>query len=168
MPRALILFFLLVLAASRIGAEEPQIRDVEDPAKIALMFPADADLRIVNLWATWCVPCVAEMKDLSEVRNAFRGRGVEIVGVSLDDAIPGGREVRRGKVERFVTGRKIGFPIAYYTGRTPPLLDYYDVSGELPVTLLFDRAGREVGRIEGQIERAAFETEIIRILNAKR
>src|SRR5687768_2223168 len=98
MIRALVLSSLLALVASQITAAEPQIRDVADPGKIAGLFPADASLRIVNLWATWCVPCVAEMKDLSDIRNAFRSRGVEILGVSLDDAIPGGREVRRGKV----------------------------------------------------------------------
>src|SRR5213595_3398307 len=59
--RSAILPLLLVIASAASAAN---LREVKDPAKIKDAFPAAAKLRVVNIWATWCVPCVAEMPEL--------------------------------------------------------------------------------------------------------
>jgi peroxiredoxin len=41
---------------------------------------------VVNFWATWCPPCVSEMPDLQAVRSAFLARGVEVIGIGIDNA----------------------------------------------------------------------------------
>ena len=43
------------------------------------------DLLVVNLWATWCGPCVAELPDLVEMNRMYRGRDFRMVTISLDD-----------------------------------------------------------------------------------
>jgi thiol-disulfide isomerase/thioredoxin len=93
---------------------------------------------LVNLWATWCVPCRKEMPALDRLQAALGGPDFEVVPISID----------RGGVE---TMRK------FYTETGLHNLGMYlDVSGQslralgaigLPTTLLLDRSGREVGRI---------------------
>ena len=45
----------------------------------------DGSVRVVNFWATWCPPCVHEIPMLVSVQESFRARGVQFVGVAVDD-----------------------------------------------------------------------------------
>ena len=60
---------------------------------------------VLNFWATWCVPCRAEMPLLVEAEKEYAPRGVVFVAVSLDD-----RETRP-KIPDFIGEFKIGFPV---------------------------------------------------------
>jgi len=98
---------------------------------------------VVNLWATWCVPCVAEMPELQGLARAMAGDGILVLPLSGDR---GGAEV----VRRFYAAHRIdGLPVML------------DPRGEaarawgargLPTTLIIDRQGRERGRVEGAID----------------
>lgn len=98
---------------------------------------------LLNLWATWCVPCVEEMPTLEELQRTLGGEGFEVVALSIDQA---GAHAVAGFYERL----GIGF-----------LASYNDASGDawtklgaaaLPTTLLIDGEGREVGRRVGPAE----------------
>src|SRR5207248_9521227 len=80
--RGAILTFLLATTASAAT-----LRDVKDPAKIQTVFPKNPKLHLVNVWATWCVPCVAEMRELRATAAAL-GSEAAFAGVSMDDMIP--------------------------------------------------------------------------------
>ncbi len=70
---------------------------------------------VVDFWATWCGPCVAEMPKMKELYARYRDKGVEFVGVSLDaPKDQGGYE----KLKAFVEKNKIEWP-QYYEGKTP-------------------------------------------------
>ena len=155
MRRAAALLFLVATAASATD-----LRDVKDPAKIAAFFPAKAKVRVVNIWATWCVPCVAEMPELKAVDDAF-GSEVALAGVSMDDMIP---ETTRDKVVRFLDRQKINYLNLYYSGNADDLTDFYRFDGEIPVTIAFDRAGKELWRHEGPIESADTIAELRKLL----
>ncbi|HKW49476.1 MAG TPA: TlpA disulfide reductase family protein [Gemmatimonadaceae bacterium] len=43
---------------------------------------------LLNVWATWCEPCKVEMPSMEELYRAYGPRGVHIVAVSIDDAVP--------------------------------------------------------------------------------
>ena len=53
-------------------------------------------VQLVNLWATWCGPCLAEIPDLISLYEKYRSQGFVVIGVSVDDAIraPGNQVVR--------------------------------------------------------------------------
>ena len=95
---------------------------------------------LLNLWATWCGPCVGEIPALDRLQARFGGRGFQVVAVSVD----------RGAgavVEPFLA--RIGIDhLAVYLDPESRTLGQLGVSG-LPTSLLLDRAGRILGRVEG-------------------
>jgi thiol-disulfide isomerase/thioredoxin len=97
----------------------------------------------------WCIPCVAEMPDLRAIDDAF-GNEVAIVGVSLDDMLP---DAKSSATAAFLDKQKIAFPNVYYTGNADALADRLDFSGEIPITIVYDRKGKELWRHQGRIER---------------
>src|SRR5688572_13371818 len=101
--------FLSLLALPALAAD---LRSIREPKKIASVFPATAKLRLVNVWALWCVRCVAEMPDLRAIDETF-GAEVALAGVSLDDMLP---DATPKPVNAFLDKQKIGFPNVYYTG----------------------------------------------------
>jgi thiol-disulfide isomerase/thioredoxin len=140
--------FLSALCALQVfGAD---LRPMKDPGAIANVFPASAKVRLLNVWATWCVPCVAEMPDLRAIDDTF-GREVAIAGVSLDDMIP---DAKQETVSAFLDKQKIAFPNVYYTGNADALGDRIDFNGEIPITIIYDAKGKELWRHQGRLERA--------------
>lgn len=104
---------------------------------------------VLNLWATWCVPCVAEMPALDALARLVAGDGVAVLTLSSDR---GGAP----PVERFYREKGI---------QTLPIL--LDPRGDaaralgargIPTTLLIDRAGKEQGRLEGAADWASADS----------
>jgi thiol-disulfide isomerase/thioredoxin len=150
---------LLALLLSS-AASAADLRDVKNPAKISDIFPRAAKIRVVNIWATWCVPCVAEMPELRAIGAAF-GPELALAGVSMDDMIPG---AKRENVAAFLDRQKIGYINVYYKGNADDLSSYYHFEGEIPVTIAFDAAGREVWRHQGAIRSATTISELRTLL----
>jgi thiol-disulfide isomerase/thioredoxin len=98
---------------------------------------------VLNFWATWCVPCRAEMPLFVEAEKDYAARGVAFVGASLDD------KQSRPKIPDFVGEFKIPFPI--WVGASTMDLDDLKLGTALPATAFLDREGRIVARVLGQI-----------------
>jgi len=154
-------FLSVFIAASAVAAELP---DFTEPARLRSLFPNAARLRMVNVWATWCVPCVAEMPDLQSIDHAF-GPELAIVGISMDDAVPG---IEKSRVTGFLDKQKIVFPNVYYKGTPEKLGEHLDFSGEIPVTIIFDRKGEELWRHQGRIDKKETIAKIRELLRRNR
>jgi thiol-disulfide isomerase/thioredoxin len=156
------LYLLLFFAGTASAAT---LRDgVKDPAKIQAVFPKSAKLRVVNVWATWCVPCVAEMPELRAAAAAL-GAEVAFAGVSMDDMIP---DAKPARVAAFLDKQKIGYINIYYRGNVDDLTRFYRFEGEIPITIAFDRSGKEVWRHQGPIRSAEAVDELRKILGRMR
>lgn len=153
--------FLSLLALPLLAAD---LRDVEDPAKIAAVFSPKAQVRVLNVWAMWCLPCVHEMPDLREIDAAFGGE-VSIVGVSLDDSLP---DAKRSDTVAFLDRQRIAFPNVYYTGNLDKLVNRLDFSGEIPITIVYDGNGKELWRHQGRIDRKQTIARLREILRRMR
>ena len=98
---------------------------------------------VLNLWATWCTPCVAEMPTLDHLQQQLQGLGVVVVALSIDR---GGPDVVKGFFEE--NGIK---HLGVYVDPTMRSQFELKVIG-LPTTILIDREGRERGRLVGPAE----------------
>ncbi len=115
-----------------------------DRAEKALSL-ADFRGRIVllNYWATWCGPCVEEMPALERLQAKHGGNEFQVAAISVD---------RQGLpvVDPFLD--KIGIrQLPIYLDRSGASMRAFAVRG-LPTTILLDREGNEVGRLEGMAE----------------
>ncbi len=95
---------------------------------------------LVNFWATWCAPCRKEMPMLAELQDEFGGEDFEVVTIAV------GRNARPA-MEKFF--EEIGVTdLPLHIDRPMTLSRAMGVLG-LPVTILVDREGREVARLQG-------------------
>ena len=97
------------------------------------------DVVLVNVWATWCLPCAVETPDLVALHGELRDQGVRFVGVSVDE---GGFDDVRPFAEQY----GIDYPLVLDDGT---FLDPYGGSVALPTTLLLDRDGVVRYRLRG-------------------
>ncbi len=95
---------------------------------------------LVNVWATWCVPCREEMPTLDALQAELGGNRFEVVALSIDRA--GSQVVRRFYDEIGVTD------LGVYVDETMLSATALRTVG-LPTTLLVDADGRELGRLVG-------------------
>lgn len=100
---------------------------------------------VLNFWATWCVPCRAEMPLFIEAAKEFGEKGIVFLAVSLDD------KQTRPKIPAFVEEFKIPFTI--WTGGSTMDLQDLKLGEALPATAFLDPKGRIVARVIGQITR---------------
>lgn len=105
---------------------------------------------LLNLWATWCLPCIEEMPELAALQERHRAGGLVVVGVNVDAAD------RLEKVEKFVADRKIPFAVWLDPGMR--IASDLRVQG-LPATFIIDREGRIVLRRDMQIRAGDPELE---------
>ncbi|MEM7349247.1 MAG: TlpA disulfide reductase family protein [Acidobacteriota bacterium] len=98
---------------------------------------------LLNLWATWCLPCIAEMPELAVLHERHRSEGLEVVGLSVDDASA------EDRVRAFVAQHELPFAIWL-----DPEMHIYDALRvkSLPVTLVIDRQGGIVWRRDEAIK----------------
>ena len=89
---------------------------------------------LIDFWATWCGPCVAEMPNVKQVYAKFHPKGFEIVGISLDQS--------REKLDQYVKTNEIVWP-QYFDGKwwNNDVAVRYGVKS-IPTTILVDRAGK--------------------------
>jgi thiol-disulfide isomerase/thioredoxin len=95
---------------------------------------------LVDFWATWCGPCVAEMPHVKELYEAYNGKGFEVVGISLDKD--------RDELERFIVDNHIPWsqllPEAEEDrGPKNPIAAHYGIF-KIPTAILVDQAGNVV------------------------
>ncbi len=104
---------------------------------------------LLDFWATWCGPCQAEIPEFVKLQKRYGGRGLRIVGISLDDDP---RPVRQ-----FYARFKMNYPVALGNAR---LAESFGGILGLPVAFLIDREGRLRAKHVGQTDAAGFEKEI--------
>jgi cytochrome c biogenesis protein CcmG/thiol:disulfide interchange protein DsbE len=108
---------------------------------------------LLNFWATWCDPCRQEIPRFVELQNKYGERGLQVVGVSLDDDAKA--------VPPFYRQYKMNYPVA--VGDAKLAERFGDILG-LPVNLLIDRDGRIAARHVGEANIPQVETEIRSLL----
>ncbi|MBT2143255.1 MULTISPECIES: TlpA disulfide reductase family protein [unclassified Rhodanobacter] len=101
---------------------------------------------IVNYWATWCVPCIKEMPDISRFVAAHKN--VVAIGLAYEDSEP-------ADIKAFLAKHPVAYPIAQVTLDQPPK-DFDEPRG-LPTTYLIGPDGKVAKHIVGPVTEASLE-----------
>ncbi|HTI94572.1 MAG TPA: redoxin domain-containing protein [Puia sp.] len=130
-------------------AKEPVSIDTIGYAGIARILKNDTrKLRLINVWATWCIPCVQEFSELVTLNRMYRDRGFQLVSISMDDASA------RKKALSFLEKKQSSSPNYIFTGEDKyKLIEAIDPKwqGALPYSLLVEPGGKIVYARQGTI-----------------
>lgn len=108
---------------------------------------------LVNLWATWCAPCLKELPSLDALEGELGGSRFAVAAIAAD---PRGPEVAREFLDRLDIQH-----LKLYAD--PDLRFAFSVGGAdvLPVSILYDAEGRELGRLVGEADWASPEARAL-------
>ena len=107
---------------------------------------------VLNFWATWCVPCNAELPMLVEAEKQYRARGLVFIAVSLDSA------KTKAAIPEFVAKYGVTFPV--WTGGSADELDKLSMGPAVPATAFLDEEGHILTRVLGQMREAEMKERI--------
>ncbi len=109
---------------------------------------------LLNLWATWCLPCRKEIPALTQLQKDYDSQGLSVVGVTYEDDQSAIRDFRKDFTMDYTVA----------VGKEPSRNDLYV---GLPTTFIIDRDGRLRKKITGERTREQFEAEIKPLLEEK-
>ena len=124
-----------------VGARAPDFRAVNLATgdSVSLREGYRGAVTLVNIWATWCVPCRVEMPAMEKVYQALAPRGFKIAAVSIDEGSP-------EDVQAF--GRELGLSFDILQDRSTKVQQIYQTTG-VPESFLLNREGVIVKRVIG-------------------
>ena len=140
-------------------AKEPVKLDTITAKEIKDLVQNHSDkLRLINVWATWCGPCVTEFPDLVDINRMYRRRDFEFIGISADEP------AKRNKALQFLqSSAASNINYIFNIDDKYKLIDAIDPKwqGALPYTLLIEPGGKIVYSKEGPIDPQALKTAIV-------
>jgi len=145
-------------------AKEPVALGAADAAALkALRETKSGKVRLINVWATWCGPCVSEFDELIETNLRFRHRDFELVTVAAQDP-EDQPQVLKFLQKHAASTRNLIFA----TAEKYPLIEALDPdwNGALPHTLLVGPDGAILYRATGEIDFLELRRKIVPALNA--
>lgn len=123
------------------------VEELQDTLETARGKPA-----VVNLWATWCPPCVKETPELAKFYREYKGKAA-FLSVSLDDP----SVAEDDTMSKFVEKHKVPFPVRILRSGDPDDVSKAlktEIVGALPVTVVYDADGKVVKKWEGEVTSA--------------
>ena len=161
------LLMLLTLQSPRVNAsddERPSIPDISYPDLAGIsqnLQQWKGKLLLLNFWASWCAPCLTEIRYLNEYQREFGPSGLQIVGLGLDDPL---------KLKNVQRTLSIRYPILVVDEieRNSILNAWGNKSGLIPFTVIFDKRGHVVRAHKGIIDDSQFSTSIRPLLDPTR
>jgi len=118
---------------SVVGHRRPAFNLPDVHGKAVSMARWDGRIIVLNFWATWCGPCRKEIPLLNTLQKNYAARGVQIVGVAVDNATA---------VKQFMRSVPIDYPVLIGEQEAIEIIEAYgDNTGALPYTVFINRAG---------------------------
>jgi thiol-disulfide isomerase/thioredoxin len=143
-------------------APPPEVRPVGAADLLALVREPGAKAVLVNIWATWCIPCREEFPDLLRLRREHGGRGLRLLLVSgdFDSEMPG--------VQQFLAGQGVDFPTYIKAGKDMEFIDGLERrwSGALPATFIYDGGGKLRHFWEDKASFDTLEQRVLEVMEA--
>lgn len=151
---------MLLFSTFAYSQEVKDLKTVEDLD--SLFTSLKGKTAIVNIWATWCVPCVKEFPELVKLYNNYKEKNLELVFISVDFS-----EDKETTLKKFLERQGVDF-VTYYNefAKADDIINYFDKSwgGEIPITYIYDKDGKQVKKLSGSRSYEKFEKELIEVL----
>ncbi|HEX6069564.1 MAG TPA: TlpA disulfide reductase family protein [Longimicrobiaceae bacterium] len=128
--------------APEVGAIAPQYSAVTLAGDSVSLADLEGEVVLLNVWATWCIPCQEEIPALQRLHEQYSDQGLRIVGVSVDAR---GEEQN---VKEFAESFGVGYDI--WLDPSEQVISTFRVLG-VPNTYLIDREGRVLGKHIGPV-----------------
>jgi len=140
-------------------SQEPVEMTVASKDDIKTLAANDSDkYRLINVWATWCAPCVKELPELVTINRMYRGRNFELITISTDSAAD------KDKALKVLTEKQCSSKnLLFDSEKRDDLFDNLDAQSEggVPYTVLIAPGGEIVHRQHSSIDPAALKRIIV-------
>jgi len=149
----------------KLAAEPVSLRPADADALKELRRNASGKFRLVNFWATWCAPCVAEFDQFVTINRMYRHRDFELVTVSQN------RPDEEKMVLEFLKKKQASCTnFIFASAAREKLIDAFDPDwqGELPYTVLLTPEGKVIYRESGSINPLALKRVIVNAMNERK
>jgi peroxiredoxin len=118
----------------RLGMKAPDLNAMDFKGNPISLSKYKGNIVVIDFWATWCDPCLQEFPKVKKMYRTFKGRGVQFIGVSLDDEIE--------DLKGFVAGNKVEWPQIFEGMRWKGTVSKtYNVE-KIPIMFVLDRESR--------------------------
>jgi thiol-disulfide isomerase/thioredoxin len=139
--------FLLFSCSSNNEKKDSEINVVDDKDLQEIISQRNGKILFLNIWATWCVPCVEEFPTIVKLNKEFKNNDFEVIALSVD--LPSERE---SKIIPFLKKQGAEFRVIVAEEKSSDeiinMLDP-DWSGAVPVTFIYDKTGKQVKKLFG-------------------
>lgn len=155
-------FILLIILPFQLHAQK-NIEVINKQILEKIIYERNGKVLLLNIWATWCVPCREEFADLAKVASEFGKQNVEVIGISID--FP---EDIKSKVIPFLKKQKANFANFISAFKNDEELINFinkDWNGALPATAIFDTNGKQVAFLNGKRNYDEFVSELKKNIN---
>jgi thiol-disulfide isomerase/thioredoxin len=156
---------MLAASGGSVPVESPSLQ-IAAPIQVVDLKGLEAALArqrgkavLVNFWAIWCEPCVAELPEFLETGRDFRDRNAVVLTVSYDLMVPDvTKDEVLEKMRGFVAEHHIDAPVFIYDAPDYDAINArFGLPGPVPATIAIDSSGKVVDRFAGKADRTRFE-----------
>jgi thiol-disulfide isomerase/thioredoxin len=155
------LIILLLILGSVSSQSAGNIGLIHKDKLDSLIKNRDGNLLLINIWATWCIPCREEFPDLIKIAENFAD-DLDVIAVSVDFA-----DEKDSKIIPFLKDKKVNFPV-FISGfeKDEEMINYFskEWNGALPATFIYNRQGNQIEFLEGKHSYESFSSVIRNLL----